>query len=113
MSKSSPRHGIIKFAGTVMDGARDGAYGLLDGFARVDGKIRETIIALLDEEEDRKTTATRESVRQTQDQADELARVYAELDTLRKKIDRLAGSPQPAQKRSAEPADSRSPVAHG
>ncbi|MCX4679187.1 hypothetical protein OG413_28450 [Streptomyces sp. NBC_01433] len=113
MSKSWPRHGIIKFAGTVMDGARDGAYGLLDCFARVDGKARETVVALLGEEEAKDTAVTRESARHAQAQAEELARVYAELVALHKKIDRLAGTPQPAQKPSADPADSRSPVAHG
>ncbi|MFJ1747287.1 hypothetical protein ACIOJD_13720 [Streptomyces sp. NPDC088116] len=96
MSEPWPRHAIVKFAGTVVDGFRDPAYGLLDCAARVDGKLRETVIVLLDEE-DKDTAGTHVAARGEEAQAEELRRVGAELAALREKIGRLVGTAPPAR----------------
>ncbi|MEU8699015.1 hypothetical protein AB0C61_15340 [Streptomyces sp. NPDC048680] len=89
MSKTWPRHGIVKFAGTVMDGAVDGANGLLDCLARVEGKARETVLDLLEEEAGKKST-TGETAPHRPDQDEELVRLREELAALHKKLDKLA-----------------------
>ncbi|MFL0021340.1 hypothetical protein ACJBCE_00115 [Streptomyces sp. NBUL23] len=88
MSKTWPRHGIIKFAGAVVDGAVDGANGVLDCLARVEGKARETVVDLL-ESEDEKTTPG-QTAPHAPDQDEDLVRLRAELAALHKKLDKLA-----------------------
>ncbi|MFG2227638.1 hypothetical protein [Streptomyces sp. NPDC048644] len=108
MSEPWPRHAIIKFAGTVMDGFRDGAYDLLDCAARVDGKFRETVVLLLEEDEEDKDIAyTREAPRGEEARAEELRQARAELAVLQERIGRLAEATPPAQ----ESVGDRSPVA--
>ncbi|WP_411119877.1 hypothetical protein [Streptomyces sp. 058-1L] len=107
MSKTWPRRGIIKFAGTLMDGARDGAYGLLDRLAELDGRAREAAIALLDEQGDKDTPA-REAAPLAPAQPEDLARVWAELAALNKKIDGPATThPQAAGPTDGQPAAPR------
>ncbi|MET9535657.1 MULTISPECIES: hypothetical protein [unclassified Streptomyces] len=89
MSKTWPRHGIIKFAGTVMDGAVEGANGFLDCLASVEGKAREASLDLLEEETGKKNT-TPETAPHATDQDEELVRLREELAALQKKLDKLA-----------------------
>ncbi|MEV7434967.1 hypothetical protein ACIQKE_00615 [Streptomyces griseoviridis] len=89
MSKTWPRHGIIKFAGTALDGAVDGANGLLDSLARVEGKAREAARDLLEEEAGKKGTID-ETTAHAPDQDEEFVRLREELAALHKKFDQLA-----------------------
>ncbi|RYJ21327.1 hypothetical protein CU044_6473 [Streptomyces sp. L-9-10] len=106
MSETWPRRGIIKFVGAVMDGAGESAYGLLDCAARVDGKARETVLVLLEDEKDKDTTGTREDVRSAQARVEELKRLWAELAAMEERIGRLAEATPSGQ----EPVGGRSPV---
>ncbi|MFD5930165.1 MULTISPECIES: hypothetical protein [unclassified Streptomyces] len=106
MSESRPRHGIIKFAGTVMD-------GLLDRLAWLDGKARETVIDLLEGEDGEDAPAPRETIRSPQTQAEELVRAWTELGALQETIGRLVGISPLTHEPQAEPAEGRSPVVRG
>lgn len=109
MSESWPRHHVIKFAGTVLDGIKESAYGLLDCLARVENKARETVVALLEDEENKETAGTREADGGGEAQAEELGRVWTELAVLQEMIGHLIETSPPAQK----PVGSCSPVAPG
>ncbi|MER6190125.1 hypothetical protein [Streptomyces cyaneofuscatus] len=89
MSTTRQRHGIVKFAGTVLDGAMDSANGLLDCLACVEGKARETVLDLLEEEDGLKTT-TGDTAAHASDQDEEFVRLREELAALHKKLDKLA-----------------------
>ncbi|MFD5918771.1 hypothetical protein ACFVYP_19995 [Kitasatospora sp. NPDC058201] len=107
MGSRWPRRGIIKFAGAVMDGLRDGAYDLLDCAARVDGKFREAVIDFLDDEDDGKGRGVAGAREATGDQgarAEELRRVGAELSALQEKIGHLV------ETSASAPAPDRSPT---
>lgn len=107
MSKTWPRHGIVKFAGTVLDGAVDGANGLLDCLARVEGKARETALDVLGEEGGKKST-THGTTAQAPDQDEELVRLRGELAALDKRLDKLA-----KRRPRTGPADDQPPATRG
>lgn len=109
MSESWPRHHVIKFAGTVLDGITESAYGLLDCLARAENKARETVVTLLEDEAAKVIAVTGEVAQGGEALAEELGRVWAELAVLHEKVGGPAGTSPPAQK----PVGGRSAAASG
>nr|WP_237534911.1 hypothetical protein [Streptomyces sp. SID3343] len=103
-----PRHHVIKFAGHVMDGLTARADALLDCAARVDGKARETILALLEDAKD--ATGALGAARGGRPPVEELGRVRTEL---REELGRLAGTSPPTRQPADEPVGARPPMARG